>query len=131
MTKKPTKPGAGTRVLKTRIKKKSGLKESSRRWLERHINDPYVQRSKADGYRSRAAYKLIEIDDRHQLLKPGAARHRPWRSTRRLVPGGGGADRSRARQHPRVVGIDYLDMDPVPGASSCRWIFSTTARPPG
>ena len=65
MTKKPDKarPG-GTRVLKTRIKKKSGLKESSRRWLERHINDPYVQRSKADGYRSRSAYKLIEIDDR-------------------------------------------------------------------
>ena len=73
MTKKPTKPGAGTRVLKTRIKKKSGLKESSRRWLERHINDPYVQRSKADGYRSRAAYKLVEIDDRHKILKPGAA----------------------------------------------------------
>ena len=59
-------------MLKTRIKKKSGLKESSRRWLERHINDPYVQRSKADGYRSRAAYKLIEIDDRHKILKPGA-----------------------------------------------------------
>src|SRR5258705_12466832 len=73
MTKKPEKPGsASIRVLKTRIKKKSGLKESSRRWLERHINDPYVQRSKADGYRSRAAYKLIEIDDRHKILKPGA-----------------------------------------------------------
>jgi 23S rRNA (uridine2552-2'-O)-methyltransferase len=70
MTKKPVKPGA-TRVLRTKIKKKSGLKESSRRWLERHMNDPYVQRSKADGYRSRAAYKLIEIDDRYKLLKPG------------------------------------------------------------
>ena len=70
MTKKPEKPGAG-RVLRTRVKKKSGLKESSRRWLERHLNDPYVQRSKAEGFRSRAAYKLIEIDDRHHLLKPG------------------------------------------------------------
>ncbi len=71
MTKKPERPGAtGARVLRTRVKKKSGLKESSRRWLERHLNDPYVQRSKADGYRSRAAYKLIEIDDKHHLLKP-------------------------------------------------------------
>ncbi len=72
MTKKPGTPtSAGMRVMRTRVKKKSGLKESSRRWLERHMNDPYVQRSKADGYRSRAAYKLIEIDDRYQLLKPG------------------------------------------------------------
>ena len=70
MTKKSVGPG-GMRVLKTRIKKKSGLKESSRRWLERHMNDPYVQRSKADGFRSRAAYKLIEMDDRYHILKPG------------------------------------------------------------
>jgi len=63
--------GAGSsRVLRTRVKR-SNIKESSRRWLERHLNDPYVQRSKADGYRSRSAYKLIEIDDRHHLLKPG------------------------------------------------------------
>ncbi len=92
MIKKPGKPGtAGARVLKTRVKKKSGLKDSSRRWLERHLNDPYVQRSKAEGYRSRAAYKLIEIDDRHQPVEAGHACHRPWRGTRRLVPGGGGA----------------------------------------
>ena len=74
MTKKPTKPGTSagaTRVLRTKIKKKSGLKESSRRWLERHMNDPSVQRSMADCYRSRAAYKLIEIDDKYHLLKPG------------------------------------------------------------
>ena len=117
MTKKPTKPGAGTRVLKTRIKKKSGLKESSRRWLERHINDPYVQRSKADGYRSRAAYKLIEIDDRHKILKPGA----------RVIdlgaaPGGwcqvAAARVKSTEEHPRVVGIDYLDIDPFPGVTS-------------
>ena len=70
MTRKPEGSKGGTRALKTRVKK-STLKESSRRWLERHMNDPYVQRSKADGYRSRAAYKLIEIDDRYKLLKPG------------------------------------------------------------
>jgi 23S rRNA (uridine2552-2'-O)-methyltransferase len=116
VTKKPTKPGAGTRVLKTRIKKKSGLKESSRRWLERHLNDPYVQRSKADGYRSRAAYKLIEIDDRHKILKPGA----------RVIdlgaaPGGwcqvAAARVKSSEQHPSVVGIDYLEMDAVPMAT--------------
>ena len=62
MTKKKDTTAGNTRVLRTKVKKKRGLKESSRRWLERHLNDPYVQRSKADGYRSRAAYKLIEID---------------------------------------------------------------------
>jgi 23S rRNA (uridine2552-2'-O)-methyltransferase len=116
MTKKPAKPGAGgMRVLRTRVKKKSGLKESSRRWLERHMNDPYVQRSKADGYRSRAAYKLIEIDDKHHLLKPGM----------RVIdlgaaPGGWcqvAAVRTKSTaEAPHVVGIDYLEMAAVPGA---------------
>jgi 23S rRNA (uridine2552-2'-O)-methyltransferase len=116
MIKKPGKAGPGsTRVLKTRIKKKSGLKESSRRWLERHMNDPYVQRSKAAGYRSRAAFKLIEIDDKHQLLKPGM----------RVIdlgaaPGGwcqvAAARTKSTPEHPNVVGIDYLEMDAVPGA---------------
>jgi len=113
MNKKPV--GAGSRVLRTKIKKKSGLKESSRRWLERHMNDPYVQRSKAEGYRSRAAYKLIEIDERYKILKPGM----------RVVdlgaaPGGwcqvaAAATKSTA-ENPHVVGIDYLEVDPVPGA---------------
>ncbi|PSJ65802.1 RlmE family RNA methyltransferase [Kumtagia ephedrae] len=112
MKDKAGKPGAG-RVLRTRIKKKSGLKESSRRWLERHMNDPYVQRSKAEGFRSRAAYKLIEIDDRHKLLKPG----------QRVIdlgaaPGGWcqvAATRTRSTdERPLVVGIDYLEMDPIP-----------------
>jgi 23S rRNA (uridine2552-2'-O)-methyltransferase len=114
MTKKPEKPGAG-RVLRTRVKKKSGLKESSRRWLERHLNDPYVQRSKAEGFRSRAAYKLIEIDDRHHLLKPGMKV-----IDLGAAPGGWcqvAADRTKSSaEHPHVVGIDYLEMDPVPGA---------------
>src|SRR5690606_18219890 len=52
------------RLLRTRVKKKSGLKASSRRWLERHLNDPYVVRARAEGYRSRAAFKLLEIDER-------------------------------------------------------------------
>ena len=113
MSKKPA--GAGSRVLRTKIKKKSGLKESSRRWLERHMNDPYVQRSKAEGYRSRAAYKLIEIDERYKILKPGM----------RVVdlgaaPGGwcqvAAAATKSSAENPHVVGIDYLEVDPVPGS---------------
>lgn len=123
MTKKPEKPGAGaSRVLRTRIKKKSGLKESSRRWLERHMNDPYVQRSRAEGYRSRAAYKLIEIDDKYKLLKPGM----------RIIdlgaaPGGwcqvAAARVKSSAESPAVVGIDYLEMDPVPGAAILQMDF--------
>ena len=117
MTKKPSKPGpGGMRVLKTRVKKKSGLKESSRRWLQRHINDPYVQRSKADGYRSRAAYKLIEIDDKHHLLKPGMKV-----IDLGAAPGGwcqvAAARTKSSAENPHVVGIDYLEMDAVPGAA--------------
>jgi 23S rRNA (uridine2552-2'-O)-methyltransferase len=110
------KAGAQTRVLKQRVKKSGSIKESSRRWLERHINDPYVRRSKAEGYRSRAAYKLIEIDDKHRILKPGA----------KVVdlgaaPGGWcqvAAQRVKSpADKPIVVGIDYLDVDPVSGAA--------------
>jgi 23S rRNA (uridine2552-2'-O)-methyltransferase len=119
------KPGSGagqTRVMKTRIKKKSGLKESSRRWLERHMNDPYVQRSKADGYRSRAAYKLLEIDDRFHLLKPG------MRVVDLGAAPGGWCQVAAARVKstdaaPRIVAIDYLEMDTVPGVVLLRKDF--------
>lgn len=123
------KPGAGaTRVLKTRVKKKSGLKESSRRWLERHLNDPYVQRAQAEGYRSRAAYKLIEIDDRYRLLKPGQ------RVIDLGAAPGGWCQVAARRVHspedrPSVVGIDYLGMDPVPGALVLRMDFLDEAAP--
>lgn len=110
-----TEGKSGDRGLNVRVKKKRGITASSRRWLERQLNDPYVRRSKADGYRSRAAYKLIEIDDRYKLLKPGM----------RVVdlgaaPGGWcqvSVERtSKAGQDPKVVGIDYLPIDPIPGA---------------
>jgi 23S rRNA (uridine2552-2'-O)-methyltransferase len=88
------------------------------------MNDPYVQRSKAEGYRSRAAYKLIEIDEKHHILKPGAADHRSGRGARRLVPGRRAGRPIRPMQS-RVVGIDYLEMDPCPASASSRWISST------
>lgn len=114
---KTTKGGQGgaPRMLKTKIKKKRGLKNSSRRWLERHLNDPYVHRAQAEGYRSRAAYKLIEIDERYKLLKPGqkvidlGAAPGGWCQVAGRIVGS-------PEEAPTVVGIDYLEMDPVPGA---------------
>ncbi len=107
--------GSGTRVLHTRVKKKAGtIKESSRRWLERHLNDPYVHRSRQDGYRSRAAYKLIEINDRYNLLKKGqkiidlGAAPGGWSQIAAKIVGSTDED-------PHVVGIDYLEVDPLPG----------------
>lgn len=111
--KKPA-AGSGHRGLHERVKSAKSRKPSSQRWLERQINDPYVVRSKQEGYRSRAAYKLLEIDDRFKLLRKG----------QRIVdlgaaPGGWsqvaaartGSDDAGAR----IVAIDYLDMDALPG----------------
>jgi len=119
--KKPT-TGVGARALKTRIKKKRGLKNSSRRWLERHLNDPYVHRSKAEGFRSRAAFKLIEIDDRYKLLKPGT-------KVIDLGAAPGGWSQVAAKrigsnnEAPSVVAIDYLDMDAIPGVAFLKMDF--------
>ena len=67
MSSKPSK-----RPLKVRIKPGGGRSPASKRWLERQLNDPYVARAKREGFSSRAAFKLIEIDDKHHLLKQGA-----------------------------------------------------------
>ena len=101
------------RNLKVRVKKSGGRTQASRRWLERQLNDPYVARAKREGLRSRAAFKLMEIDDKAKLLKPGA----------KVVdlgaaPGGWSqvaAKRVRAGNGGRVVAIDLLAMDPLPG----------------
>jgi 23S rRNA (uridine2552-2'-O)-methyltransferase len=100
--------------LKQRVKTAKKRSLSSKLWLERQINDPYVARAKREGYRSRAAYKLIEIDDKHRFLKSGA----------RVVdlgaaPGGWSqiaAKRVGATEGKgKVIGIDLLEMDAVPG----------------
>lgn len=116
------------RGLTVRVKKKRGLKVSSRRWLERQLNDPYVRRAKADGYRSRAAYKLIEMDDRYKLLKKGM----------KIVdlgaaPGGWcqvAVERTATKpDDARVVGIDYLPVDPIPGATILELDFLDDSAP--
>jgi 23S rRNA (uridine2552-2'-O)-methyltransferase len=69
---KKTTSGRGERDLRVRVKTARGRKLSSTRWLERQLNDPYVRRAKAEGYRGRAAYKILELDDRFRFLVPGA-----------------------------------------------------------
>src|SRR5947207_15405563 len=102
------------RPLKTRVKTGKGRSLSSKRWLERQLNDPYVARAKREGVRSRAAFKLAEIDARHHLLEPGA----------RVVdlgaaPGGWSqiaAQRVGAAEgRGRVVALDLLEMEPMEG----------------
>jgi 23S rRNA (uridine2552-2'-O)-methyltransferase len=103
-------PARGERRLKVRVKDKR-KSQSSRTWLERQLNDPYVVRAKREGFRSRAAFKLAEIDDKHRILKSGA----------KVVdlgaaPGGWSqVAAKRVGQHGRVVAIDILDMDTVSG----------------
>ncbi|MBB4657593.1 RlmE family RNA methyltransferase [Parvularcula dongshanensis] len=113
--KKPVSLSAeqeAARELSTKVKTARGRKLSSTRWLQRQLNDPYVVRAKAEGYRSRAAYKLIELDDKFGFLKPGG----------RVVdlgaaPGGWcQVAVKRTEGRGRVVGIDYLGMPPVDGA---------------
>ncbi|WP_173930957.1 RlmE family RNA methyltransferase [Chelativorans sp. Marseille-P2723] len=120
--KKPDKAGTAPRALKTRVKKKRGLKSSSRRWLERHLNDPYVRRATAEGMRSRAAYKLAEIDDRHRILAPGMKV-----IDLGAAPGGWSqVAASRVRSdpaRPSVVAIDYLEVDPIPGVEILQMDF--------
>ncbi len=68
---KSSKGDGGQRKLAVKVKTAKGRKIASTRWLQRQLNDPYVEAAKREGYRSRAAFKLTEIDDKHRLLKPG------------------------------------------------------------
>ena len=114
--------------LKQRVKTGKGRTVSSKLWLERQLNDPYVARAKREGYRSRAAYKLIEIDDKYRFLKPGA----------RVIdlgaaPGGWSqiaAKRVGASEGKgKVIGIDLLEMDAVPGVDFMQLDFLDPSAP--
>ena len=112
--------GRAERGLKVRVTTARRRKSSSTRWLERQLNDPYVRLAKAEGYRGRAAYKLIEIDDKHQFLKPGArvldlgSAPGGWCqvAARRVNTLG----EQRGNAAGRVIGIDIKEVDPIPGA---------------
>ncbi|ASY61828.1 Heat shock protein FtsJ/RrmJ [Sinorhizobium sojae CCBAU 05684] len=113
MTKSPIGSKGSGRKLGQKVKK-GKLKASSRRWLERHINDPYVQRAQLEGYRARAAFKLLEIGEKHKILA----------GARRIIdlgaaPGSWSQIAAKVTQStdadPRVAAIDFLEMDPIPG----------------
>jgi len=106
--------------LKVRVK--TARSHSSRLWLERQLNDPYVARARRQGFRARAAYKLIEIDDRHRLLKPGArvvdlgAAPGSWSQVAAQRVGAG-------QGSGRVLAVDLLAMAPIPGVEFLRLDF--------
>lgn len=109
-----TEKQRGSRELKVRVKTGKSRSLSSKLWLERQLNDPYVARAKREGLRSRAAFKLIELDDKYHVLKPGG----------RVVDLGaapGGWSQVAAKRvgaldgKGRVIAIDLLDMPAIPG----------------
>lgn len=112
--------GRGQRDLRVRVKTAKGRKLSSTLWLERQLNDPYVARAKREGYRGRAAFKILELDEKYGFFKPGA----------RVVdlgcaPGGwcqvAVARVNALSQNPKkpvgtVLGVDLQEVEPIPGA---------------
>jgi 23S rRNA (uridine2552-2'-O)-methyltransferase len=120
-------PGRGARDLRVQLKTARGRTLSQQRWLERQLNDPYVVRAKREGYRGRAAYKILELDDKYGFLKPGA----------RIVdlgcaPGGwcqvavervNALGQKPAKPRGRVLGVDLQAVDPIAGAEIHRLDF--------
>jgi 23S rRNA (uridine2552-2'-O)-methyltransferase len=124
VAKQPTKgtSGRGERDLKVKVKSARGRKLSSTLWLQRQLNDPYVKRAKAEGYRGRAAFKILELDDRFGFLRPGG----------RVVdlgcaPGGwlqvavtrvNALGEIAGKPRGTVLGVDLQEIEPVPGAET-------------
>jgi 23S rRNA (uridine2552-2'-O)-methyltransferase len=123
------RPGDGAqRQLKVGVKSGAKRSNSSRQWLERQLNDPYVAAAQREGLRSRAAFLLIEIDDRHHFLKPGqvvvdlGAAPGGW--TQVLA--------ERVKSHDgagQVVALDILEMEPIAGADVIQLDFMDEAAP--
>jgi 23S rRNA (uridine2552-2'-O)-methyltransferase len=107
-----------------RVKTAKGRKVSSTRWLERQLNDPYVKRAKAENYRSRAAYKLIELDERFALLKGVKAV-----IDLGIAPGGWSQVVRRKAPKANIVGIDVLPTEPIDGVAILQMDFMDDASP--
>lgn len=112
------------RDLGKRVRTGKGRTASQVRWLERQLNDPYVKRAKADGYRSRAAYKLIELDEKFNLLK----------GSRRVIdlgiaPGGWSQVVRKIAPKAAIVGIDLLETDPIEGVTIFQMDFMDDKAP--
>lgn len=110
--------------LGKRVKTARGRTASSVRWLERQLNDPYVKQAKADGYRSRAAYKLLELDEKFSLLK-GASRVVDLG----VAPGGWAQVVRKTSPKAAVVGIDLLETEPLDGVTLLQMDFMADNAP--
>ena len=107
-----------------RVRTARGRTASSTRWLERQLNDPYVRRAKAENYRSRAAYKLLELDERFGLLKGATAV-----VDLGIAPGGWSQAVRRRASKARIVGIDLLPTDPIEGVTILQQDFMDESAP--
>ncbi|WP_160120867.1 RlmE family RNA methyltransferase [Rhodovarius lipocyclicus] len=118
-----TKAPSNTRGLYQRLRTAEGRSTASQRWLTRQLNDPYVRMAKEAGWRSRAAFKLIQLDEKFHLLKPG------MRVVDLGAAPGGWTQVAVARvgERGKVVGLDLLEMDPVPGATILQGDFQEEA----
>jgi 23S rRNA (uridine2552-2'-O)-methyltransferase len=120
---KPTKnsSGRGQRDLTVKVKTARGRTASSTRWLQRQLNDPYVKRAKADGYRGRAAYKILELDDKFRFLVPGArvldlgCAPGGWCQVAVARVNALGEKPGKARGS--VLGVDLQEVEPIAGAA--------------
>ncbi|PVA05996.1 RlmE family RNA methyltransferase [Thalassorhabdomicrobium marinisediminis] len=126
MVKKPTSrtgknsSGRGQRDLTVKVKTARGRKTSSTKWLQRQLNDPYVQRAKAEGYRGRAAYKILELNEKFNFLTPGkrvvdlGAAPGGWCQV--AVPRINALGEKAGKPVGTILGIDLQEMEPIAGA---------------
>jgi 23S rRNA (uridine2552-2'-O)-methyltransferase len=120
--KPPTRPGGRTAAVRVKTARKRTL--SSTRWLERQLNDPYVAEARKLNYRSRAAFKLLQLDEKHHLLKRGA------KVVDLGAAPGGWTQVAVAKAGPgNVVGLDILEMQPVAGAVTMQLDFLDPSAP--
>ncbi len=120
MAKEKGSSGRGLRDLRTRVKSAKGRRLSSTLWLDRQLNDPYVVRAKKDGYRGRAAYKILELDDKYRFLMPGARvvdlGCAPGGWIQVAVPRINALGTRKSKEVGTILGIDLQEVDPIPGS---------------
>ena len=121
MVRPPTRGDQAGRGMGARLKTAEHRTPSSQQWLNRQINDPYVQRVQADGWRSRAAYKLMELDDKAHLLRPG------MRVIDLGCAPGGWVQVALKRGAAAVAGVDLLPIEPIRGAELIEGDFTDPA----
>ena len=113
--------GRGQRDLTVRVKSARGRTASSTRWLQRQLNDPYVKRAQNEGYRGRAAFKIMEVDDKFRFLVPGARvldlGCAPGGWIQVAVPRINALGEKKGKAVGTILGIDLQEVEPIPGAT--------------